>query len=57
MIKPLPVFCSIPAATAAAKLEVKLGLVDSWLWHWSLWYRLFMLNRGKAKVTTYTASE
>lgn len=57
MIKPLPVFWSIPAATAAAKLEVKLGLVDSWLWHWSLWYRLFMLNRGKAKVTTYTASE
>lgn len=46
----LPVFLSIPAATAA-KLGMKLGAGVSGLWHASLWYRLFMLGTSKAKTS------
>lgn len=41
----LPIFFSIPAATAA-KLGMKLGAGVSGLWHASLWYKLFMLKRS-----------
>lgn len=42
----LPMFLSTPAATAA-KLGEKLGAVESGLWHRSLRYKLFVLNRAK----------
>lgn len=45
----LPVFLSTPAATAA-KLGAKLDAVGSGLWHMSLRYKLFMLNREKQKL-------
>lgn len=45
----LPAFRSPPAATAAAKLWAKLDAGGSGLWHMSLRYKLFLLNREKGK--------
>lgn len=42
----VPIVLSTPAATAA-KLGAKLGTGGSGLWHMSLRYKLFMLNREK----------
>lgn len=47
----LSMFLSTPAATAA-KLGAKLDAGRSGLWHWSLRYKVFMLNREKAKFTS-----
>lgn len=53
MFGTLPMFLSTPAATAA-KLGAKLGAMGSGLWHRSLRYKLFMLERETAKVTGQT---
>jgi len=47
----LPRLLSFLALTVG-KLVVKLDAAGSGLWHMSLWYKLFVLNRGKANVTT-----
>lgn len=50
----LSTFRSSPAATAA-KLGAKLVAAGSELWHCSLRYKLFMLNREKA-TSSYKGS-